>query len=205
MRGGGNFTGCGSTPVVSARQSLQVYSHHPSTPTPPTHTTLPFDTLPLHIIEYSFYLFIHPLALFVFLLSPLSPPPPLPPLYPQNQRACLREALVAISESIFNTSTTAATTASATSLLVLSLQDVVNTWQELATPPASTATEGPIIVGPKSICHSPQALLDACYHAATGKPSQITQSNNPVKCNQSNNPVKLLSQITQSNLTTPSQ
>ena len=72
---------------------------------------------------------------------------------------------MAISESIFNSSTTAATTASATSLLVLSLQDVVNTWQELSTP-SSANVDGTVVLGAKSICHSPQVLLDACYHAA---------------------------------------
>jgi len=81
----------------------------------------------------------------------------------QNQRACLREALVAISEGMF-LSSTAVGSVTASSLIVLSLQDVVGTWQALA--PA-----GPGPPGPQSIFHSPSAILDACLRSAAADAS----------------------------------
>ena len=68
----------------------------------------------------------------------------------QNQRGCLRESLVALSERLSHQP------AQQKELLVMSLADVVGQWQEII----PVSDNGEVIRG---VFLSPQSLLDACY------------------------------------------
>jgi hypothetical protein len=65
----------------------------------------------------------------------------------QNQRGCLRESLVALSDRLSHNPQ------QQKELLVMSLADVVGCWQEICGSGAS------------GLFSSPQALLDACYNS----------------------------------------